>query len=98
MKKYKIELNEEELELYKKICEMKKYSKLKHTIDDMQDKKVSVKKVEAMQKATNARIEQAKEKILNAINLLRLENKNISNYAISKVSGCSINTVRKYRT
>jgi len=98
MKKYKIELNEEEFELYKKICEMKKYSKLKNTIESMEEKKVSVKKIEAMQKATDTRINKAKEKILNAINLLRIENKNISNYAIAKISGCSINTVKKYKT
>jgi len=96
MKKYKIELNKDEFELYKKICEMKKYNILKHTIDDMQNKKVSIKKIEAMRKATLARTEQAKDKIQNAINLLKLENKNISNYAISKISGCSINTVKKY--
>jgi len=47
--------------------------------------------------ATATRQKKAKEKIQNAINILRLENKNLSNYAIAKVSGCSINTVKKYR-
>ena len=51
----------------------------------------------AAAKATAAREYKAKEKIENAINLLRLENKNISEYAIAKTSGCSINTVKKYR-
>ena len=51
----------------------------------------------AAAKATATRQKRAKEKIQNAINILRLENKNLSNYAIAKVSGCSINTVKKYR-
>lgn len=51
----------------------------------------------AVATATKAREQKAKEKIQNAINLLRLENKNISEYAIAKTSGCSINTVKKYR-
>ena len=51
----------------------------------------------AVATATKAREKKAKEKIQNAINLLRLENKNISEYAIAKTSGCSINTVKKYR-
>jgi len=51
----------------------------------------------AAAKATQTRQQKAKEKIQNSINLLRLENKNISEYAIAKNSGCSINTVKKYR-
>ena len=51
----------------------------------------------AAAKATATREQKAKEKIQNAINLLRMENKNLSNYAIAKTSGCSINTVKKYR-
>jgi len=51
----------------------------------------------AAAKATSARSTRAKEKIQNAINILRMEGKNISEYAISKQSGCSINTAKKYR-
>ena len=51
----------------------------------------------AAAKATATREQKAKEKIENAINLLRFENKNISEYAVAKKSGCSINTVKKYR-
>ena len=51
----------------------------------------------AAAKATSTREQKAKKKIENAINLLRLENKNISEYAVAKKSGCSINTVKKYR-
>ena len=51
----------------------------------------------AAAKATATREQKAKEKIQNAINILRIENKKMSEYAISKTSGCSINTVKKYR-
>ena len=51
----------------------------------------------AAAKATATREQKAKKKIENAINLLRFENKNISEYAVAKKSGCSINTVKKYR-
>ncbi len=54
------------------------------------------KKQSSIQEATKARERIAKEKINNAINLLRIENKNITVYAIAKKSGCSYNTVKKY--
>ena len=50
----------------------------------------------AAAKATSARTSAAKEKIQNAINILKLEGNKITQYAIAKESGCSINTVRKY--
>jgi hypothetical protein len=56
----------------------------------------SSKKVIASFRATEARTKKAKEKIQNAINILRLENKNISHYSIAQCSGVSFNTVKKY--
>ena len=57
----------------------------------------SFKQKKAAAKATSIRSKKAKEKIENAVNILRLENKNITQYSVAKVSGCSINTVRKYK-
>ena len=54
------------------------------------------KRTEASKKATEARSKKAKEKIQNAINLLRMEGKEITAYSISKVSGVHYNTVKKY--
>jgi hypothetical protein len=54
------------------------------------------KKQLSIQEATKHREHTAKAKIINAINLLRLENKNITPYAIAKVSGTSYNTAKKY--
>lgn len=47
--------------------------------------------------ARQTKSKKTKEKILNAIALLKLEGKNLSEYAIAKTSGCSINTIKKYR-
>lgn len=54
------------------------------------------KKQSSIKEATKKRERIAKDKIINAINLLRIENKNITAYAIAKKSGCSYNTVKKY--
>ena len=47
--------------------------------------------------ATNTRITKSRKKITDAINLLRLENKNINCNSVAVISGCSINTVKKYK-
>ena len=57
----------------------------------------SASQKDAVAKATRTRVNTAKRKIEDAVNILRLENKSISEYAIAKQSGCSINTVKKYR-
>jgi len=46
--------------------------------------------------ATATRQKKAKEKIQNAINILKLENKPITPYNVSKMSGVSFVTARKY--
>lgn len=51
----------------------------------------------ATKKANQIKIENAKSKIENAVNSLVLEDKKITTYAISKLSKCSINTVKKYQ-
>lgn len=56
----------------------------------------SQKKVIASFRATESRTKKAKEKIQNAINILRLENKSITHYSIAQTSGVSFNTVKKY--
>ena len=51
----------------------------------------------AAEKATETRSKKALEKITNAINILRMEGKNINCHSVSVVSGCSINTTTKYK-
>jgi len=60
--------------------------------------KYSTKKAIATEKATEARTKKAKEKIQNAINILRLENKKITHYSIAKTADVSYVTVKKYIT
>ncbi len=54
------------------------------------------KKQQSIKEATKSRERIAKAKIINAMNLLRLESKELTAYAIAKESGCSYNTVKKY--
>jgi len=48
------------------------------------------------EKARKAKTSKVKEKIQNAINLLRLQGKPINAYQVSKMSGVAYNTARKY--
>ena len=59
--------------------------------------KSTIKQQKSAERATKARSDKAREKIENAINLLRLESKDINCNSVAVVSGCSINTVRKYK-
>lgn len=58
--------------------------------------KSSQKKILATIKASESRTDAAKEKIENAINILRMENKKITHYSISKMGNVSFMTVKKY--
>lgn len=99
----RLTLNDDEvLELMKAIASPQKakpnlelYSKIKKQFDadisrDITKKQLSIKE------ATKSRQDTAKAKIINAMNMLRLEDKNITAYSIAKESGCSYNTVKKY--
>lgn len=50
----------------------------------------------ATKKATYTRMDKAKEKIRNTINLMNLTNQKITISSVSKESGTSYNTVKKY--
>lgn len=88
---------DEVLELLKAISKTNNqlYSKIQKQYDDNTSRDIT-KKQSSTKKATKARERIAKDKIINAINLLRIEGKNITAYAIAKESGCSYNTVKKY--
>lgn len=72
------------------------YNLLKEKILNPKEIKYSMNKYAAAAKATESKTKKAKEKILNAINILRMEDKPITNYSIAKTSGVSFNTVKKY--
>ncbi|MCT7604576.1 hypothetical protein N5U17_10050 [Aliarcobacter butzleri] len=71
-------------------------SQLLQKINNPKKIKYSFKKVVATREATEKRSQNAKEKIQNAINILRLENKKISHYSISQVAEVSFVTAKKY--
>ncbi len=108
LSKYRMDLSSGELrELVLRIEEFNKEKKLDSAtllveklsfhLNNGKEVKYSHKKQKAATNATKLRVKKAKEKIENAVNILRMENKKISEYAVAKVSGCSINTVKKYR-
>ena len=57
------------------------------------------KKDDTLQKrAVQAKKAQALEKIRNAVYQIEIENIKYSEYRLSKISKCSINTIKKYRS
>lgn len=94
----RLTLNDDEVqELMESISKTnyKLYEKIQIQYNDDINRDIT-KKQSSIQEATKVRERVAKNKIINAINLLRIENKNITVYAIAKKSGCSYNTVKKY--
>jgi len=57
---------------------------------------ISQKKQQSAKNALKVKVTKTKEKIQNAINLLRLQGKPINAYQVSKLSGVAYNTARKY--
>jgi len=57
---------------------------------------ISQKKQNTAREALKIKVSQTKEKIQNAINLLRLQGKPINPYQVAKLSGVAYNTARKY--
>lgn len=70
--------------------------KLLEKLNNPKDIEYSFKKVTATREATESRTKAAKEKIQNAINILRMENKKITHYSIAQTCGVSFTTVKKY--
>lgn len=87
---YRLDLNGKDFEA------LKKNKELSFLCEKAKIIKQSDKKSKAAATATAARTKIAKQKIENAINFLRLENKEITHYSISKFSKVSFVTVKKY--
>ena len=56
----------------------------------------SKKKVESAKRASQIKANKAKEKVINAVNLLRLQGEEITSYKVAKTAGISYNTAKKY--
>ena len=57
---------------------------------------ISHKQQNAAKNALKVKVSKTKEKIQNAINLLRLQGQPINAYQVAKISGVAYNTARKY--
>jgi len=66
-------------------------------IEKTASKPITEKKRNATKEATRKRIKEAKNKISNAVNMMRFENKNITITSIAQEAGVSYNTVKKYK-
>jgi len=67
-----------------------------NTLLEKGERVISRKKQESAKKALKIKVTKTKEKIQNAINLLRLQGKPINAYQVSKLSGVAYNTAQKY--
>ena len=56
----------------------------------------SAKKVESAKRASRIKADRTKEKVINAVNLLRLQGEEITAYRVAKTAGISYNTAKKY--
>jgi hypothetical protein len=66
-------------------------------LSDEMAKEPSEKKRNATKKATDGRVKEAKLKIFNTLNMMRLEGKKININAVAREAGVSYNTAKKYR-
>ncbi len=106
IKSYRIDLDMYQLHILKKYIntievseeDVIMFNEIKEKMNNPKKIKRSVKKLMATDKATEARITQAKNKIQNAMNILRFENKKLTHYSIAKTAGVSYTTVKKYIT
>jgi len=69
---------------------------LRQKIEVAQGREIPIKKQKAIKKANTIRTNRAKKKIINALNIMRLENRPITVYAVAKEAGVSYNTAVKY--
>ena len=56
----------------------------------------SKKKIESAKRASQIKAKKAKEKVINAVNLLRLQGEQITPYKVAKIAKISYNTAKKY--
>lgn len=100
--KIRLDLTIQEYEYLQKLMNEtvdKNYHSFNTLNEKIQEKRIikhSVKKSNATEIATKAREKKAKEKIENAINILRMEDKKITVYSVAKMAEVSYNTAKKY--
>ena len=85
--------------LFKELEKLRKNSKLRKAVETIIEAGEIIEnnsKVDNANKAAKAKQDTAKEKVQNAINLLKLQGEEVNPYRVSKIAGISYNTARKY--
>ena len=85
--------------LFKELEKLRKNSELRKAVETLIEAGEIIEnnsKVDNANKAAKAKQEQAKEKVKNAINLLRLQGEEVNAYRVAKIANISYNTARKY--
>jgi len=102
---YRVDLSYDHLKLLQKYLDEIKdiderdlimFNEMKQIVNNPKEIKRSVDKMIAMDKAREAKTNRIKEKINNAINLLRLEQKKFTHYSVAKAANVAYMTVRKH--
>jgi hypothetical protein len=103
IKNIRVDLTEHEYDILKQIINefeykenSKVYISMKEKIEKPKIIPWSIKKSAAAQKATEKRTKTAKIKIMNAVHLLKFQNKKITYYSIAKTGKVNYQTVKKY--
>jgi F0F1-type ATP synthase membrane subunit b/b' len=91
----RITLNDKEIKTIQELLK-NEHNDIYNKIKKQCEKEVSTKKRNATKKAIEARSNRAKQKIENAVNLMRLENEKINKNTVAKKAGVSYITVMKY--
>jgi len=93
----RVTIKDEILNLILTECKNKQITDgIKKAIQEAKKHNQTLAKKEHMKKVNEDRIKVTKNKIQNAINLLKLEDKKINAYQVAKSSGLNYNTVHKY--
>lgn len=72
------------------------YTDLMEKIQEQWQRPIKQSKRDATIKATNTKIKITKDKIQNAVNLMRLEGEKMTPYSVAKKAGVSYNSAKKY--
>ena len=100
MKEVRLVLNVEDYEYIREFLEKRKAKKnvINNFIQAQEDYlKRTANKRTATAKATEQKVKRVKEKINNAIQLLKFMQKKVTPYTIAKEAGISYNTAKKYK-
>ena len=97
LKRLIVEANNQQLANFLSEEEWSMLLNISKRIEKTASKPITQKKRNATKEATRKRIKEAKNKISNAVNIMRFENKKITISSIAQEAGVSYNTVKKYK-